>query len=56
MIDEIVDPHQVTLIVIMWYLMSFSEAVMAHCHLKRSNFEGIRKLLCAGTNSGAGFS
>ena len=41
MVNEVVDPHQVTLVVTVWYLMSFSKAMMAHSHLmKRSNFRG----------------
>jgi hypothetical protein len=49
MVDEVVDPHQVTLVVTVWYLMSFSKAMMAHSHLmKRSNFQGVHTLLIAG--------
>ena len=49
MFNEVVDPHQVTLVVTVWYLMSFSKAMMVHSHLmKRSNFQGVHTLLIAG--------
>jgi hypothetical protein len=49
MVNEVVDPHQVTLVVTVWYIMSFSKAMMAHSHLmKRSNFQGVHTLLIAG--------
>ena len=51
MVHEVVDPRQVTLVVTVWYLMSFSKAMMAHSHLtKRSNFQGVHTLLIAGRN------
>ena len=49
MVNEVVDPRQVTLVVIVWYIMSFSKAMMADSHLiKRSNFRGGHTLLIAG--------
>ena len=56
MVNEVVDPHQVTLVVIVWYIMSFSKAMMADSHLmKPSNFRGATHCLLREGVSGAGF-